>query len=373
MQNILGQSLNAMGYTAGYAAQQAVQPKYGPELANGAMRYQNALDAANCANAYQSAYALAADGWPATRYRGSRYASKTRRTASMVVSVQFPKKLGFLFSRWRYKGLHSGRGAAKSWSVADALLMLGKDRTINGWRIEPGPVRVVCARETMKSLKDSSYRLLCDRIKELQLQEHYGVQRDIIRGKNGTEFIFTGLSDPQGIKSLEGADILWVEEAQVVSKHSWDTLVPTLRKEGIDAAGDWYSEIWVTWNPSLDTDETHMRLVVNPPTNSKVVALSWRDNPWFPKVLDVERRDCLRLNPADYGNTWEGETRSAVAGAIFAGELAAAASRICKVSRDRTKPVDTAWDLGYGDKTAVWFFQAIDGWYRMVDYEEGWG
>jgi phage terminase large subunit len=218
------------------------------------------------------------------------------------VRTEFPEPLQFLFERWRYKSLQSGRGAGKSWSVADALLMLGVNATIHGWRADRQPLRIVCARETQSSIKDSVHKLLGDRIKDMGLRRFYEVQRTTILGKNGTEFIFTGLSDPESMKSLEGADILWVEEAQKLSKHSWEIIRPTVRREGKDANGPWTSEIWATWNPGLDTEETYLQFCVNPPTGAKCVTLNWRDNPWFPKVLDIERLDLLAKDPVSYRN-----------------------------------------------------------------------
>src|SRR5579863_6249668 len=123
-------------------------------------------------------------------------------------------------------------------------------------------------------------------------------------------------------------------------------------------------------NPELDSDESYRRFVIALPTGARVVRLSYRDNPWFPGVLEVERADLLARDPAAYRNVWEGETRSAVEGAVFAGEGQAAteSGRIGDVPRDRDRLLDTYWDLGYGDKTAIWFAQALDGGYRLVDY-----
>lgn len=273
----------------------------------------------------------------------------------MTANAQFPEKLAFLFEAHRYKVAYGGRGGTKSWGFARALLIAATER----------PLRIVCARETQKSIADSVHHLLDSQIQALGFRGFFEVQRDKIIGINGTEFVFVGLHhNIDNIKSLEGADIVWVEEAQTVSKNSWDKLVPTIRKDG--------SEIWVSFNPELDTDETWRRFVISPPTDSKVVRLGWRDNPWFPGVLDIERRDMQRMDPAGYRNVWEGETRSSVEGAIYAQEIQAAmdSKRIGKVSRDRTLPVDTYWDLGFGDKTAIWFAQAVDGWYRCVDYLE---
>jgi phage terminase large subunit len=273
--------------------------------------------------------------------------------------VQLPKACKVLFEPSRYKVLYSGRGAAKSWSIAAALLIIGAQR----------PLRVLCARETMQSMKDSVHRLLSDTIDRLGLRGVYQVQQATILGPNGTEFVFAGLKhNVTNIKSVEGMDVVWVEEAQSVSKDSWDTLIPSIRKPN--------SEIWVSFNPDLDTDDTYKRFVLKPQPGAKVVKLSWRDNPWFPEVLRVEMEHLKATAPLDYAHIWEGETRSTVDGAIYGQELTDAQSegRITTVSVDRTKPVHTFWDLGYGDKTAIWFGQAMyGGTYHLVDYLEGEG
>ena len=136
--------------------------------------------------------------------------------------VKFPEKLGFLSEPHRYKVLYGGRGGIKSWSIAQHLLIEGVKR----------PLRIPCARETMQSIRDSVHQLLEDQIQRLGLQGHYEVQKAEIIGRNGTSFTFHGLRDQSvhNIKSLEGADILWVEEAQNVSKKSWCTVIPTAKE-----------------------------------------------------------------------------------------------------------------------------------------------
>jgi phage terminase large subunit len=119
-------------------------------------------------------------------------------------------------------------------------------------------LRVLCAREFQSSIRDSVHKLLCDQIKDLGLDSFYRIEQSAIFGMNGTEFSFEGIRhNVNKIKSYEGVDIAWVEEAQTTSKSSWETLIPTIRKEG--------SEIWVTFNPELDTDETYKRFVLKPP------------------------------------------------------------------------------------------------------------
>lgn len=178
--------------------------------------------------------------------------------------------------------------------------------------------RVLCTREVQKSIAQSVHQLLCDQIELLGLTGHYSVTRDEIRGENGTLFVFAGLSDltADSLKSYEGLTRVWVEEAHKVTRKSWDKLIPTVRRED--------SEIWISLNPELDTDETFVRFVLNPPQNARVVAINWRDNPWFPKVLADEREEFLRKvargerTQDDYNNIWEGQPRAAVEGAIYA-------------------------------------------------------
>ena len=225
------------------------------------------------------------------------------------------------------------------------------------------PLRVLCARELQKSIKDSVHRLLSDQVKLLGLESVYDVQRDAIKGVNGTEFFFEGLrhNSPQ-IKSYEGIDVVWVEEAVAVSKSSWKYLIPTIRKEG--------SEIWVSFNPELEEDETYQRFVMDPPANAWVKKVSWRDNPWFTSVLRDEMLDQKRRSEAEYDNIWEGQCKQAVEGAVYADEMQEAFEehRITRVLYDQRYPVHTFWDLGYGDQTAIWFIQKVELEYHVIDY-----
>lgn len=277
-----------------------------------------------------------------------------------AIEATFPRVFDFLLlEQARNKGVHSGRGAAKSWSFASALLILaGRERK-----------RVVGARETQRSIQDSVHALLSDRIRDLQLGGFYEVRKSSIYGRNGSEFLFHGLRhDPAAIKSLEGADYCWVEEAQSVGKDSWEMLVPTIRKPG--------SEIWATWNPRLETDPVHQRYVITPAPNTICRKVSWRDNPWFPDELRIEKDHLKAVDPQAYQHVWEGECKAAVEGAVYAAELEAATQerRLTTVSVDRTIPVHTFWDLGFGDATAIWFAQALPGGQiRLVDYLEAHG
>lgn len=275
-----------------------------------------------------------------------------------TTNPEFPAKLRCLFQPSRYKVLYGGRGGAKSWGIARALLLLGASK----------PLRVLCAREIQRSIQDSVHKLLRDQIVSLGLRDFYEVQNTVIRGRNGTEFTFAGLRhNISNIKSVEGADVCWVEEAQNVSKGSWDTLIPTIRKPG--------SEIWVSFNPELDTDETYRRFVNSPPPNTVVEKIGWQDNPWFPAVL-AQERDTLRTNDHDaYLTVWEGHCKQVLDGAIYAAQIRAATEqgRFTRIPIDATKPISTFWDLGRADMTSIWFGQVVGFEFRLVDFYQARG
>ena len=284
-------------------------------------------------------------------------AMQTTRDDNGFVWPQFPAKLKCLFEpkNSRYRILYGGRGAGKSHSVARALLCMGVKDTL----------RILCAREFQTSIKDSVHKLLVDQIYNLGLQAHYEVTQNTIRGTNGTEFIFAGIKNNiNGLKSIEGIDYCWVEEANNVTATSWDILIPTIRKEK--------SEIWVTFNPELPTDETFKRFVITPPDNAIVQKVNWNDNNWFPEVLDLERQSLRTRDFEAYQNVWEGFTRSTIDGAIFAKEMQRAEqdNRICNVPYDAVKPVIAVFDIGWADSTAVWFVQFIGMETRLIRYYE---
>ena len=251
--------------------------------------------------------------------------------------------------------MYGGRGGAKSWGIARALLVIGSTKV----------TRVLCAREFQTSIKDSVHKLLSDQIMAMSLTEFYEITDRTIRGKNGTEFNFVGLkNNVSNVKSYEGVDICWVEEAQSVSKRSYDVLIPTIRKEK--------SEIWISFNPELETDETYQRWVANPPDNAKVVKIGWQDNPWFPEVLRDEKDALKNRDPQAYQTVWEGMCRLTVDGAVFAREMQMAEinNQITNVPYDPIKPVYTIWDLGWADSTAIWFVQFIGVEIRVLRYME---
>jgi len=272
-----------------------------------------------------------------------------------IARAEFPVKLEGLFRKSRYKVAYGGRGGAKSWGIARALLILGAK----------SPLRILCAREFMTSMRDSVHKLLCDQIESLGLLGFYDITQASIRGKNGTEFSFVGLKNNiANVKSYEGVSICWVEEAQTVSRLSWNVLIPTIRAEG--------SEIWISFNPELETDETFQRFVANPPEDCITMRVNWSDNPWFPETLRLEKDSLKQRDEEAYNQVWEGLCRQTVDGAIFAKEMQQAEKdgRITKVPYDATKPVHAVFDLGWSDSTAIWFLQFVGMETRLIRYIE---
>jgi phage terminase large subunit len=273
-----------------------------------------------------------------------------------LAKAEFPLKLQCLFEKSRYKVLYGGRGGAKSWGVSRALLI----------KAAKEPLRILCAREFQTSIRDSVHKLLCDQIVALGLLGFYEITQTSIRGKNGSEFAFVGLkNNVSNVKSYEGVDIAWVEEAQTTSRQSWNVLIPTIRKQD--------SEIWITFNPELETDETYQRFVLNKPPNALVQKVNWSDNPWFPDTLKDEKDALKYRDPEAYNVVWEGLCRQTVDGAVFAKEiqLAELDERITRVNYDATKPVHAIFDLGWSDATAIWFLQFVGMETRLIRYTEG--
>lgn len=218
------------------------------------------------------------------------------------INLEFAPKFEPLFIPARYKVFYGGRGGAKSWEIARALILMASSKKI----------RVLCAREVQNTIKDSVHKLLKDQIESLGLLPWFTITDTSIRSSVGSEFIFKGLRhDVQGVKSTEGVDICWVEEAQTVSSGSWEVLIPTIRKEG--------SEIWVSFNPLEETDPTYQRFVVSPPDNAVVVEVNYYDNPWFPDVLRQEMEYCKRVDYDAYEHIWLGKPRKISEAVIFSG------------------------------------------------------
>jgi phage terminase large subunit len=165
-------------------------------------------------------------------------------------------------------------------------------------------------------------------------------------------------------RAFEGVDIVWCEEAQNISKRSWDILIPTIRKPD--------SEIWVTFNPYMDTDDTYKRFIINKPSNARIEKVNHIDNPFFPEVLEIERTRCKNHNAEDYANIWEGDTKAAADGAIYHNEIRQAqeSGRITNVHPDALLKTHIVMDLGWNDSMAIILCQRNLSEVRVIDYIE---
>jgi phage terminase large subunit len=218
------------------------------------------------------------------------------------VDAWLPKYAKVLFEPHRYISLYGGRGAGRSWSVARVLLLRAGDQ----------PMRILCTREFQQSLKDSVHQLLRDQIALLNLPGFVVTDREI-RHENGSGFVFLGLRHhPESVKSLEGIDVAWVEEAEMVPEASYKLLIPTIRKPG--------SQIILTWNTNLETDATYRRFVLAKPPGCVSRKVGWRDNTWFPEALRREKEYLESVDPESAAHVWGGELRKSSAAQILHGK-----------------------------------------------------
>ena len=190
------------------------------------------------------------------------------------------------------------------------------------------PIRVLCAREFQNSIAQSVHKLLASQIDALDFGSKFIVQqRSIECISTGSEFIFEGLRfNITKIKSMEGIDFCWVEEAQTVSETSWEILIPTIRRPG--------SEIWITFNPDLPEDATYRRFAVDPPPGAAVVKINWYDNPWLPGELLAEKNALWQRDLAAYRNVWLGECRDQVANPLWTKEMLEASREMAWTTED---------------------------------------
>lgn len=279
----------------------------------------------------------------------------------MEVNIDIPSPFAELFQpsrQWRHYLYHGGRSSGKSTTVAIYLTTLATSK----------PVRILCCREIQRSIKESVHRLLADCIEKYKLPG-WEITTESIRNRNGSEFIFKGLhGNEQNVKSTEGVDVCWVEEAQSVSMNSIDVLIPTIRKEGSFF-------IW-TMNRLSAQDPVWVRIAEKPDDRSyvKQVNSTSIEKLLSPEII-AEREKMRKDNPELFAHVWLGEPLTVTTGSIYGKQLAQAREdgRIGKVSYDGSAPVYTALDLGVGDSTAICFFQTIGNEIHFIDYYESCG
>jgi phage terminase large subunit len=287
---------------------------------------------------------------------------KTKTTG--LLQIPTPAVFDPLTRPSRYKGAYGGRGSGKSHFFGELLVQQCHDNK---------GMRAVCIREIQRTLAQSSKRLIEDKIGALGLGRGFRVLHDRIVTPGDGLIIFNGMQDhtAESIKSLEGFQIAWIDEAQVLSARSLQLLRPTIRAKG--------SEIWASWNPRRKSDAIDDFFRNRQPAQAVAVQANWRDNPWFPPELEQERQLDLKLYPDRYGHIWEGEYASSFAGAYFATLLseARAQGRIGHVTADPLLPLRAFIDIGgsgaQADAFTIWIVQWVGQEIRILDYYEAIG
>lgn len=284
-----------------------------------------------------------------------------------TLRLDTPRVFAPLIQPSRYKGAWGGRGSGKSHFFAEHL--------IESHLLEKG-LRSVCIREVQKSLKESSKRLIEDKLAKYSIGEADGfkVFNEVIETPGDGIIIFQGMQDhtAESIKSLEGFRRAWCEEAQTLSARSLTLLKPTIRDDD--------SELWFSWNPRRKTDPVDAMLRGSElPTGAVVVKANWKDNPFFTAVLEQERQDCIRMTPEQYEHIWEGGYATVLEGAYYAKPLAQARQegRIGKVAPDPLMTVRLFFDIGgtgaKADACSIWAAQFVGKEIRILDYHEAVG
>lgn len=287
-----------------------------------------------------------------------------------TATIDLPPKLVSVFTgEARYRGAFGGRGSGKTRAFAKMTAVMGYQ-----WGMSGQEGQILCAREFMNSLDESSLEEIKAAItSEPFLAEYYEIGEKFIRSKDGRiRYTFAGLRhNLDSIKSKARILLCWVDEAEPVSEIAWRKLIPTIREEG--------SEIWVTWNPERKQSATHLRFRDNPPEGAKIAELNWRDNPWFPSVLERERVEDFTRRPDHYAHVWEGDFVTVVDGAYYAQAIAAARKegRIGTVPADPLMTTRAVWDIGgtgaKADACAIWVVQYVGREIRFLDYYEAQG
>ena len=267
-----------------------------------------------------------------------------------MTQIDFAEAFMGLFQKVRYKNLYGGRGGAKSHAVAEYLVLRALEK----------PTKILCTREYMNSISDSVHQLLDDKINKNKFGQFFEVKKNEIVARNGSKFIFKGLAKSiQSIKSIEGIDICWVEEAQTISQFSLDVLIPTIRKPD--------SEIIFTWNPENEEDPIYQMTVANKPKNCWSKFVNYKDNPWFPNVLEAERLECMRVDPDKYAWVWEGQLRQVSDAQIFKGKI-----QVREISPRPDESLMHGLDFGFANDpnafTRCWVRHEDGKKYLMVDY-----
>lgn len=287
-----------------------------------------------------------------------------------AAQVKLPEKLLEVFDgQADIRGAYGGRGSAKTRTFAKMTAIRA-----HMWDMAGRSGIILCARQFMNSLDDSSLEEIKAAIEsEPWLAPHFEIGEKYIRTKSGrVDYKFAGLDrNISSVKSKARILLCWVDEAEPVTESAWQVLIPTLREED--------SEIWVTWNPETKRSATHKRFREATDDHMKVVEMNWRDNPWFPAILERKRLKDQIERPDSYEHIWEGDFVSVVEGAYYARHLADARreGRVGKVAKDPNMTIRAFWDIGgtgaKADATAIWVAQFVGREIRVLDYYEAVG
>lgn len=273
-----------------------------------------------------------------------------------MTTIQLPKKLQFLLKeKARFKVIYGGRGSAKSSSMARALIIKSLQ----------AKTRILCTRELQNSISDSVHKLLSDIIYSNTLDAYFEITKTSIKSANGSEFIFKGVrNNINEIKSLEGIDICWVEEAQKISETSWDVLIPTIRKSG--------SEIWICFNPDEKDDPTYKRFVLNPPTNTIAVKINYDDNRWFPETeLVAEMEYDKQFRPEIYDNKWLGNVKKVSEALIFKNKFEVREFETPELNQMFENRFFFGLDFGFSSDPTAFIRCFIQDGFLYIDQEAG--
>lgn len=283
-----------------------------------------------------------------------------------TVQILMPDKLVPVFEgEADVRGAKGGRGSAKTRTFAKMTAV----RALM-WAQSGDEGIILCGRQFMNSLADSSLEEIRAGIEsEPWLRPHFDIGEKYIRtSDHRISYSFVGLDrNIDSIKSKARIKLAWIDEAEPVTDEAWTKLIPTLREED--------SELWITWNPERKTSATNRRFGSSDDPLTKIVEINWRDNPWFPEILNRARLKDLRERPDQYEHIWEGAFVSAVDGAYYAKQLAQARheGRIGQVAADPLMQYRAFWDIGTRDATAIWVAQFVGAQIRVIDYYEAVG
>lgn len=247
-----------------------------------------------------------------------------------------------------YKVMQGGRGGLKSWSFARVAVMLAAKRKL----------RFACAREYQTSIQESVHQTIAIQIEELKLSAYFDVGQKAITSHTGSRFFFAGIkTDPGKFKSTEGIDILYIEEGEKVSEDSWQKIVPTIRKRG--------SEIWVAFNPDLETDPTSTRFIVDPIPTARIVTTNWRDNPWLSAKTLRDKDYLAKVDPDAYQHVWEGGFRRNSDAQVLKGKYSVVAFEPQPTWSGPYFGVDWGYSVDPSAMVKMW----VDGRTLYVEYE----